>query len=87
MTENKVSAVQENGHYTNDVITEVTPKTMTFPADSYIFSMAQPNANYIALAFEPESVDSYVSFNFIPVEKGAEVPIYRYILEKPLDAK
>ncbi|WP_244297128.1 hypothetical protein [Brevibacillus antibioticus] len=46
--------------------------------------MAQPNASFIVLALEPESVDSYVTFSFLPVEKSDEVPVYRYMLEQPL---
>ncbi|WP_312111888.1 M14 family metallopeptidase [Brevibacillus reuszeri] len=82
--ENKVNTVYENGHFTNQVTTNVSEKTKTFPAGSYVFQMDQPNANFIALALEPESVDSYVSFNFIAVEKGDEVPVYRYMLEQAL---
>ncbi|MGF9825365.1 peptidase, partial [Brevibacillus agri] len=84
VSENKVNTTYENGHFTNEVTTNVTKTTKTFPAGSYVFSMAQPNANFIALALEPESVDSYVTFNFIPVEAGDEVPVYRYMLEQPL---
>lgn len=87
VAENKVNTIYENGHFTNRVTTNVEEKTKTFPAGSYVFSMGQPNANFIALAMEPESVDSYVTFNFIPVEKGDEVPVYRYMLEQPLPAK
>ncbi|WP_340673460.1 M14 family metallocarboxypeptidase [Brevibacillus agri] len=84
VSENKVNTTYENGHFTNEVTTNVTKTTKTFPAGSYVFSMAQPNANFIALALEPESVDSYVTFNFIPVEAGDEVPVYRYMLKQPL---
>lgn len=82
--ESKVNTIYENGHFTNQVTANVTETTKTFPAGSYVFSMAQPNANFIALALEPESVDSYVTFNFLPVEKGDEVPVYRYMLEQTL---
>ncbi|MDH5162217.1 M14 family metallopeptidase [Heyndrickxia oleronia] len=85
--DNKVSTTLENGHYTNQVTTEVTTKEQTFPKGSYIFNMSQANANVIAIAFEPESIDSYVTFNFIPVEKGDEIPIYRYMKEGKLPTK
>ncbi|GIO09152.1 hypothetical protein J31TS6_51800 [Brevibacillus reuszeri] len=84
VSENKVNTTYENGHFTNQVTTNVSEQTKTFPAGSYVFQMDQPNANFIALALEPESVDSYVAFNFIAVEKGDEVPIYRYMLEQAL---
>ncbi|WP_455662070.1 M14 family metallopeptidase [Pradoshia sp.] len=81
VTDNKVSTQLESGHYTNQVKTEVSTKKKTFPAGSYVFKMDQHNANYIALALEPEGVDSYVTFNFISVEKGDEIPVYRYMKE------
>lgn len=87
VVDKKVSTVLENGHYTNEVTTDVRSKNHSFPTGSYVFSMAQPNANFIALALEPESVDSYVTFNFLPVEKGDEIPIYRYMSEKKLQVK
>lgn len=87
VTDNKVSTTLENGHYTKQVTTDVFTKNKFFPKGSYVFSMAQPNANFIALALEPESVDSYVSFNFIPVQKGDEIPVYRYMQEDNLPKK
>lgn len=87
VTENKVNTTYENGHFTNKVETNVAEKTMTFPAGSYVFEMGQANANFIAMAMEPEAVDSYVTFNYIPVEKGDEVPVYRYMLEQALPVK
>lgn len=87
VTDKVVSTELENGHYTNKVTTEVKEHVHPFPAGSYVFSMAQPNANFISLALEPESVDSYVTFNFLPVEKGDEIPIYRYMSEKKLNVK
>ncbi|QED49833.1 M14 family metallopeptidase [Cytobacillus dafuensis] len=87
VTDNKVSTTLENGHYTNQVTTEVTEKNKYFPKGSYVYTMAQPNANFIALALEPESVDSYITFNFIPVQKGDEIPVYRYMEEEKLPKK
>jgi hypothetical protein len=87
VTDNKVNTTYESGHFTNKVETNVTEKTKTFPAGSYVFEMGQANANFIAMAMEPEAVDSYVTFNYIPVEKGDEVPVYRYMLDQALPAK
>ncbi|MCQ6267516.1 M14 family metallocarboxypeptidase [Fictibacillus sp. WQ 8-8] len=87
VTGKKVSTTLENGHYTNEVTTDVKETVRSFPAGSYVFSMGQPNANFIALALEPESVDSYVTFNFIPTDVGDELPIYRYLSERKLNAK
>jgi hypothetical protein len=49
--------------------------------------MAQPDANFIPLALEPEGIDSYVTFNFIPADKGKELPIYRYMQPSSLPVK
>lgn len=87
VTDNTVSTNLENGHFTNQVITEISNKKQRFPAGSYVLKMSQANANFIALALEPESIDSYVTFNFIPVQKGNEVPVYRYMLEEELKTK
>ncbi|MFC0187252.1 M14 family metallopeptidase [Fictibacillus aquaticus] len=87
VTSSTISKTPESGHYTNKVTTDVTKKKQAFPAGSYVFHMAQPNANFIALALEPESVDSYVTFNYIPVKQGDEIPVYRYMEGKRLRTK
>ncbi|MEY8734958.1 M14 family metallopeptidase [Peribacillus frigoritolerans] len=82
-----VSAEMESGHSTREVTTNVTSKTRDFPKGSYVFDMAQPDANFISLALEPEGIDSYVTFNFIPAAKGKELPIYRYMRSSSLPVK
>ncbi|GAJ97762.1 M14 family zinc carboxypeptidase [Geomicrobium sp. JCM 19055] len=77
--------VQE-GHITNHVETEIETTTRIFPAGSLVFEMYQTAATVIALALEPESEDSYVTYNFIPVNLGDEVPVYRYMDNDRLDA-
>ncbi|WP_061465520.1 M14 family metallopeptidase [Peribacillus simplex] len=83
----KVSAELESGHSTREVTTTVTSKTRVFPKGSYVFNMDQPDANFISLALEPEGIDSYVTFNFIPAVKGGELPIYRYMKQSALPVK
>lgn len=82
-----VSAELESGHSTREVTTNVTSITRDFPKGSYVFDMAQPDANFISLALEPEGIDSYVTFNFIPAAKGKELPIYRYMRSSSLPVK
>ncbi|WP_411739222.1 M14 family metallopeptidase [Peribacillus sp. S4] len=82
-----VSAELESGHSTREVTTNVTSKTRDFPKGSYVLDMAQPDANFISLALEPEGIDSYVTFNFIPAAKGKELPIYRYMRSSSLPVK
>ncbi|MBT2646111.1 DUF2817 domain-containing protein [Bacillus sp. ISL-34] len=83
----KVPAELESGHSTREVTTTVTSKTRDFPKGSFVFDMAQPDANFISLALEPEGIDSYVTFNFIPADKGKELPIYRYMQPSSLPVK
>ncbi|WP_285768300.1 M14 family metallocarboxypeptidase [Peribacillus sp. SI8-4] len=83
----KVSKELESGHSTREVTTDITTKKRDFPKGSYVFDMAQADANFISLALEPEGIDSYVTFNFIPAQKGKELPIYRYMHQSPLPAE
>jgi len=75
------------------VTTEVVAKPLTLAAGSYVYTMAQPNANIVAVALEPESPSSFVTFGIIPVDrKGAvgapsEVPVYRLMQPVALDAR
>ncbi len=88
VTERKSSATYIEGRITSTVSTEVNPKKVRFPAGSYVYPMAQPNANVIAVALEPESPSSFVSFGLLPVDKrgspptasaSSEVPVYRLL--------
>ena len=74
------------GHYRTQVRTEINRRRITFASGTYVVFMAQPNANLAALALEPESPSSFVSFSILPVEKkglsngvGSEIPIYRLL--------
>jgi hypothetical protein len=87
VTDQKVADRVVEGHVTNHVETEIEEKRIFFPKGSYVFQMNQTSANIIALALEPESEDSYVTFNIIPVNVGDEVPVYRYMSEEKLDVE
>lgn len=84
VTEQKADERYYQGHILNNVKTEIQEKEYFFPKGSYVFQMNQPAANLIAEALEPEAVDSYVTFNFIPADLGDELPIYRYMKEEKL---
>src|SRR5262249_7183633 len=95
VTDKRVSDVTYEGHARNAVTTEVVRTPVTFLPGAYVFSMAQANANLIAVALEPESPSSFVTFGLIPVDrKGAtamggassEVPIYRLLAPTALEA-
>ena len=94
VTERRASATFVEGRIPHQVETEVQTKTVRFPAGSYVFPMAQANANVVAVALEPESPSSFVSFGMIPVDKKgspatiaapAEVPVYRLMRPADLD--
>jgi hypothetical protein len=85
------------GHIRSAVKTEVTVKRKRFPAGSHVYLMAQPNANLIAVAMEPESPSSFVSWGLVPTDRrglanpqdGApsEVPVYRLLAPAELDTQ
>jgi hypothetical protein len=94
VTDKRVSDVFYEGHIRHTVTTEVVRKPVTFQPGSYVYSMAQANANIIAVALEPEAPSSFVTFGLIPVDKkgstlmgGAanEVPVYRLLTPAALD--
>ncbi len=96
VTDRRASSTYIEGRITSRVSTEVVAKKIRFPAGSYVFPMAQPNANVIAVALEPESPSSFVSFGMIPVDKkgspptaaaSSEVPVYRVLRPVDLDTR
>lgn len=96
VTDRKPSKTYIQGRITSQVTTEVAPKRVWFPAGSYVYRMAQPNANVVAVALEPESPSSFVSFGIIPVDKkgspptgsaSSEVPVYRLLRPADLDIR
>lgn len=65
------------GHVLNTVTTNSTTREVVLPAGSFRVSTRQKNAALAFIALEPENIDSYVTFNIIPVSKGEEYPIFR----------
>jgi len=93
VTDKRAGNTFYEGHIRNAVTTEVVAKPLTLAAGSYVYTMTQPNANIVAVALEPESPSSFVTFGIIPVDrKGAvgapsEVPVYRLMQPVALDAR
>jgi hypothetical protein len=96
VNDRRASSTYIEGRITSRVATEVVTKKVKFPAGSYVFPMAQPNASVIAVALEPESPSSFVSFGMIPVDKkgspptaaaSSEVPVYRVLRPVSLDTR
>jgi hypothetical protein len=94
VADKRVSEFNYEGHMRSAVTTEVVRKPVTFPPGSYVFTMAQAGANLIAVALEPESPSSFVTFGIIPVDKkgataaggaSSEIPVYRLLVPAALD--
>jgi hypothetical protein len=65
------------GHVLNTVTTESSTKEVHLPAGSFLVSTRQKNAALLFSTLEPESPDSYVTFNFVPLNVNDEYPIFR----------
>lgn len=61
------------------VTTNATMKEVDLPSGSFWVSSRQKNAGLAFVALEPENIDSYVSFNIVPLEVGDEYPVYRVL--------
>ncbi|KAL4861855.1 hypothetical protein BDV12DRAFT_207707 [Aspergillus spectabilis] len=59
--------------------TESSKRELSLPRGSFRVSTRQKNAALAMVALEPENIDSYVSFNIVPVEEGDEYPIFRIL--------
>ncbi|MBD1380507.1 M14 family metallopeptidase [Metabacillus arenae] len=80
-----VTSRENTGEYEGkqlvEVQTELVKKEVVFPKGSYIFLTAQVQSNLLSLSLEPESVDSYVTFGYIPSKVGEELPVYRFSID------
>jgi len=89
VTERRQGAVFVEGHIRSTVTTEVRSRKRLFPAGTYVYSMAQPGANLLVAALEPESSSSFVALGIVPADKRglanpqlaapSELPIYRVV--------
>jgi hypothetical protein len=59
--------------------TEASERELILPAGSFRVSTRQKNAALAFVALEPENIDSYVTFNIVPMEEGDEYPIFRVL--------
>ncbi|AZB44805.1 peptidase M14 [Bacillus sp. FJAT-42376] len=63
----------------NEIKAAVKEESVTVPKGSVVFLTSQPQTNLLSLSLEPESVDSFESFGFIPSEVGERLPVYRFM--------
>ncbi|EXM18527.1 hypothetical protein RAB80_003965 [Fusarium oxysporum f. sp. vasinfectum] len=59
------------------VNTELSKKTMKFPAGAYWVGTKQQHAAQAFVRLEPENPDGFVTFNILPVNAGDEYQVYR----------
>ena len=80
---NITSASLSRSYYEGAVLSSVTAepveKTVSLPPGSFLVRTNQRNAGIAFNALEPENIDSYASFNIVPLETGDEYPIYRIL--------
>lgn len=72
-----VDTVQYEGQYLNTVTTNSMEREIVLPVGSFYVSTRQKNAGLAFIALEPENIDSYVTFNIIPLTEGEEYPVFR----------
>ena len=66
------------------VKTDVKAASKTIPKGSFIVKMDQEHANFAVEVLEPEAANSFISFDVLQTELGAELPIYRYLKKENL---
>ncbi|KAG8157359.1 hypothetical protein KVR01_012743 [Diaporthe batatas] len=80
---NITSASLSRSYYEGAVLSSVTAepvdKTVSLLPGSFLVRTNQRNAGIAFNALEPENIDSYVSFNIVPMEIGDEYPVYRIL--------
>jgi hypothetical protein len=96
VVERRTGNIFLEGHVRSSVSAEIATRRRHFPAGSYLYLMAQPQAHIVALALEPESPASFVSLGLVPTDargranpqEGApsEVPIFRLMQPADVDA-
>lgn len=95
VTERRQGSVFIEGHIRSTVTTEVRTHKRVFPAGTYVYAMAQPGANLLVAALEPESNSSFVAIGIVPSDRRglanpqeaapSEIPIYRLVRPATLD--
>ncbi|CAG9987564.1 unnamed protein product [Clonostachys byssicola] len=76
-TSSSVDTELYEGQFLNTVTTNSTSREIVLPAGSFYVSTRQQNAALAFIALEPENIDSFVTFNIIPLETGMEYPVFR----------
>jgi hypothetical protein len=84
VTKYNQDAEEYEGARMQKVSTDLNEITQEFPKGTVILYLNQPKGNIAIEVLEPEASNSFVSFDLIKTELGAELPIYRYVLPNKL---
>lgn len=79
ITSTSISSSYYEGVIRVTATTEAAEREISLPAGSFRVSTRQKNAALAFIALEPENIDSYVTFNIVPVAEGDEYPIFRVL--------
>ncbi|KAI9148104.1 hypothetical protein HJFPF1_11927 [Paramyrothecium foliicola] len=74
-----VELTKYEGTARTTVTTESSKKIVEIPAGGYWVSTRQQNAAHAFVRLEPENIDSFVSFNILPLLTGDEYQVYRVL--------
>ncbi|TDZ38303.1 Carboxypeptidase 2 [Colletotrichum trifolii] len=77
VTSAAVSASKYEGIARTRVETATVRREIRVPAGGFWVSTRQKNAAHAFVTLEPEGIDSYATFNVLPVSVGDEYPVYR----------
>ncbi|TDZ37373.1 Carboxypeptidase 2 [Colletotrichum spinosum] len=77
ITSAAVSASKYEGIARTTVETATVRREIRVPAGGFWVSTRQKNAAHAFVTLEPEGIDSYATFNVLPVSVGDEYPVYR----------
>ncbi|KAK1496661.1 carboxypeptidase [Colletotrichum tamarilloi] len=77
ITSAEVARTKYEGIARTTVTTETVVKEVRIPAGGFWVSTRQKNAAHAFVTLEPEGIDSYATFNVLPVSVGDEYQVYR----------
>ncbi|KAI8312178.1 Carboxypeptidase 2 [Colletotrichum sp. SAR11_59] len=77
VTSASVAASKYEGVARSTMETAIVKKEVKIPAGGFWVSTRQKNAAHAFVTLEPEGIDSYATFNILPVNVGDEYPVYR----------
>ena len=97
VVDRRQGSVFVEGHIRSAVTTETRTRKRLFPAGTFVYALAQPGANVLIAALEPESISSFVALGIVPSDRRgvanpqeaapSELPIYRLLRPMPMDTQ